>query len=81
MRKPKSPKSKPGSSVCFAGSVAWLEPDGSRIMADKPVACAMCGTAAIVMLPPSLIARQPDDTTHVCHPGLGGCNHGFSCLP
>lgn len=21
--------------------------------------------------------KQPDDTTHVCHPAIGGCNWGF----
>ncbi len=40
--------------------------------------CPMCGADhAIVALPPSLLAAQPDDTTHVCHPSRGGCNHGF----
>lgn len=40
--------------------------------------CCMCGkVGAIIGLPPPLLAKQPDDTTHVCAPFLGGCNHGF----
>ncbi len=41
-------------------------------------ACPMCGAHAIVPLTPRLLAIQPDGTTHVCHPGFGGCNHGFA---
>lgn len=40
--------------------------------------CPFCGAVAITELPPPILAEQPDDTTHVCNPGLGGCNHGFS---
>ena len=40
--------------------------------------CSLCGALAVVALPDWLVARQPDDTTHVCHPGFGGCNHGFA---
>ena len=41
--------------------------------------CTICGrTRTVVPLPPKLLAEQPDDTTHVCHPALGGCNHGFA---
>lgn len=40
--------------------------------------CMLCGAAAIVKLPPPLLAQQPDDTTHVCHPMFRGCNHGFA---
>lgn len=41
--------------------------------------CPACGRRwSIVELPPSLRAAQPDDTTHVCHPLAGGCNHGFA---
>lgn len=45
---------------------------------DVISACPMCGAQAIVELSPALKAKQPDDTTHVCHPGFGGCNHGFA---
>lgn len=41
-------------------------------------ACPMCGRAAVVELPAAIRAEQPDDTTHVCHPLAGGCNHGFA---
>lgn len=43
--------------------------------------CPKCGRAAVVRLPDVLIAKQPDDTTHVCHPSVGGCNQGFSDQP
>lgn len=46
--------------------------------ADEAVKCSLCGAVAVVPLSPSQVAAQPDDTTHVCHPGLGGCNHGFA---
>lgn len=42
--------------------------------------CPMCKKFAVVNLAPHLLARQPDDTTHICHPALGGCNHGFSVV-
>lgn len=55
------------------------------IMADKtayrcpvlPDACPLCGKVRIVVLPPPEAAKQTDGTTHVCHPSIGGCNHGF----
>lgn len=40
--------------------------------------CPLCGKRAIVELTPEQRLAQPDDTTHVCHPALGGCNHGFT---
>ena len=40
--------------------------------------CPLCGHFAVVRLPEALQALQPDDTTHVCHPSIGGCNHGFA---
>ena len=39
--------------------------------------CALCGKLAVVKLGPELLAKQADATTHVCHPNLGGCNHGY----
>ena len=39
--------------------------------------CPLCGKQAVVNLAPHLLAKQPDNTTHVCHPVLGGCNQGF----
>jgi hypothetical protein len=42
-------------------------------------ACPFCGALdSVVELPEPLAAQQPDGTTHVCHPGLDGCNHGFA---
>lgn len=46
----------------------------SRKAAKK---CPLCGAKAVVALPAAILAEQPDATTHVCHPLLGGCNHGF----
>lgn len=46
--------------------------------ADIIGCCPVCGAFAIVKLTDRLRKLQPDDTTHVCHPGFGGCNHGFA---
>lgn len=46
-------------------------------MKDRSL-CPFCNVIAIVPLTPKQLAEQPDDTTHVCHPALGGCNHGFA---
>lgn len=55
-------------------------PDGREISlisdADKKV-CPSCYQLAVVPLTPKQLAAQPDATTHVCHPALGGCNQGF----
>ncbi len=40
--------------------------------------CPFCSQLSIVPLDPVDLAKQPDETTHVCHPWLGGCNHGFA---
>jgi len=42
-----------------------------------PQPCPMCGARAVIELPEAIRAEQPDETTHVCHPLQGGCNHGF----
>jgi hypothetical protein len=47
------------------------------VESDKRL-CPMCGALAVVPLTPRQLAKQPDDTTHVCHPVFGGCNHGFA---
>lgn len=36
------------------------------------------GRPARCLVPPKLLAKQPDDTTHVCLYVLGGCNNGFA---
>lgn len=40
--------------------------------------CTLCKVRAVVALTAKQLFEQPDDTTHVCHPSLGGCNHGFT---
>lgn len=40
--------------------------------------CMMCGAGAVVKLPRGIAQEQHDGTTHVCHPSVGGCNHGFT---
>lgn len=42
--------------------------------------CQFCGKLTVTALPPPLLAKQPDNTTHVCNPALGGCNHGFEIV-
>jgi hypothetical protein len=44
----------------------------------EPIQCPMCGACAVLPLDAETRAAQPDDTTHVCHPMLEGCNHGFA---
>jgi hypothetical protein len=48
------------------------------VEAVAPVKCPMCGRLAVLPLTAALLKFQPDDTTHVCHPDIGGCNHGFA---
>jgi Zn ribbon nucleic-acid-binding protein len=43
-----------------------------------PRACPRCGVGAVLPLDAHKRAQQPDGTTHVCHPLIGGCNHGFT---
>lgn len=52
----------------------------SVISDDAATVCPLCGVKAVVALTPGQIKEQPDDTTHVCHPGFKGCNHGFAVL-
>lgn len=47
--------------------------------ADKQQ-CPQCSAVAVVPLNPVQLAAQPDNTTLVCHPALGGCNQGYSAL-
>jgi hypothetical protein len=46
-----------------------------------PQACPRCRVHAIVALPPALLAKQSDGTTHVCLHAIGGCNYGFALEP
>lgn len=39
--------------------------------------CPVCLARAVVPLTKKQRAEQPDNTTHVCHPSIGGCNQGF----
>jgi hypothetical protein len=39
--------------------------------------CPLCGANAVLELTDELQADQQDGTTHVCHPLVLGCNHGF----
>lgn len=63
--------------------IAELDPKVARVSTAPllPERCQLCGAEAIVPLPPSVLSQQTDGTTHVCHPGMGGCNHGFAAVP
>jgi hypothetical protein len=52
-----------------------VEPTVCDIRKD---ACPFCGKVALVELPKFMLKVQPDDTTIVCHPAIGGCNQGFA---
>ena len=58
-----------------------LTSDGREVAmyddADK-LTCLICGAKSVVPLTPQQLAAQPDETTLVCHPALGGCNQGFT---
>jgi hypothetical protein len=58
-------------------SLTWYMKNQTWWSPILPDACPFCGKARIVVLPPPLAAKQPDGTTHVCHPSIGGCNYGF----
>ena len=60
-------------------SIRWVVGDGVFVCRVEPGACPLCGALdAVVQLPPPVLAEQPDETTHVCHPSLGGCNVGYA---
>lgn len=62
--------------------VTWCQvgekPSKASIKSPVIAACQFCSKWAVVALPEGLKAVQPDDTTHVCHPILGGCNQGYA---
>lgn len=46
---------------------------------ERGLDCPLCkAKASVVALDKETLAQQTDGTTHVCHPLLGGCNHGFA---
>jgi hypothetical protein len=62
------------------GILAGLEP-APFCAAAVPTICHFCRVPAVLPLDEATRAKQPDDSTHVCHPALGGCNQGYSNLP
>jgi len=60
------------------GEFAWMYKGKTYVSKVISIVCPMCGALAVVELPEAIKAKQPDGTTHVCHPIPGGCNHGFS---
>lgn len=59
-------------------TVKWLVRGKAYETDISPGMCPMCFSFdTVTALPPPLLLKQPDGTTHVCHPTLGGCNHGF----
>jgi len=59
-------------------SIGWVVGTEAYDCEVEPGACPFCfADGTVVALPKPLLEKQPDATTHVCHPGLGGCNQGF----
>jgi hypothetical protein len=84
-RKSTNRRSKMRKNTMFPYTFTWGVPlpDGTPGIFRSsvlPTPCQFCKALAIVALPEQIRAMQPDDTTHVCHPNAGGCNHGFSNL-
>jgi hypothetical protein len=50
---------------------------GVRYASPIVATCPHCKRRAVIELPAAILSSQPDATTHVCHPLLLGCNHGF----
>lgn len=59
----------------------WHVGDGEVYECERldDTVCTKCDeVGAITALPPPLLAKQTDGTTHVCNPAFRGCNHGFA---
>jgi hypothetical protein len=56
----------------------WIIGDKVFHCVPLQLACPNCGHASLVELPPPLLAKETDGTNVVCHPNMGGCNHGFA---
>lgn len=59
--------------------VWWI--DGKAEETKIEGICPHCFAYAVAWLPKALLKVQPDDTTLVCVPALGGCNQGFAFDP
>lgn len=58
---------------------AQREQDHARGIGTRVVnPCPKCGKRSLALLTLEQRQAQPDATMIVCHPLLGGCNHGFS---
>ena len=58
--------------------VHWVIEGNRYDVAVLKERCPFCFAHAVTELPEPLLKVQPDDTTHVCNPAFGGCNHGFA---
>ena len=63
---------KPRARTCFST-------EGGKITTwhEDEILCGACPMCCAHALTPVKIP-QPDETTHVCNPGFGGCNQGFA---
>lgn len=61
-------------------TLVWVVDKTSFLCLVIPDKCPFCGKRRIVALPAPMAAGQYDGTTHVCHPSIGGCNHGFAIV-
>lgn len=60
------------------GTIKWMIGREVYTCAVEDAACPFCGKFTVTELPKPIRDAQPDDTTHVCNPALGGCNRGFA---
>lgn len=67
--------------------IATVHQGKTEVWGDERLDCPICGgKRTVAPIPPLHLARiqaqaGDDGTTHVCHPGPGGCNQGFEAGP
>lgn len=71
----------PPKDLAIGYAFDWLHTVKGKIVTTPTAVvshCPFCAMAAVTPLPEAIRAKQPDNTSHVCNPYIGGCNHGFT---